>query len=102
MAIFPLALISPDQFQTVALAWIGSAVAVVIALGYGIAKVAPIISQVKTLFVLHDKNAARIDTTQASLTNVALSVSPNSNSNSGPLVVRETVVSPSDEAGRMP
>jgi predicted PurR-regulated permease PerM len=64
--------LDPDQFQTAAIAWIGAFVVVASAVALAIAKVAPLIQQVKELFLRVERQNNRIDNQQQQITQVAL------------------------------
>lgn len=69
-------MITADQFSTAALAWIGAITTVAIAAGAAWVKILPMANQIKTLFRLHETNAANIQSNQKQIVDVALSVPP--------------------------
>jgi hypothetical protein len=83
-----IALISPDEFQTIAIAWIGVLTAVVGAVAFAAAKIGPMIKDITHLFVLHDANSAKIAANSQSITDVALATPSVVSLAPAPLVVR--------------
>lgn len=77
MDTFKLALVAPDQFQTVVMAWIGALVVVTAGLGVLIAKIKPLIEQLGELFRRTDAQNHRLESQQQQITNVALATPTN-------------------------
>lgn len=71
---------SPDQFQTLALGWITTLTAIVIATGYAAAKVWPIIADIKARFDglkdRVDRHGERLQTQDRTIATVALATPP--------------------------
>lgn len=71
-----LASITPEQFQTAALSWIGVAVIVITALAWAAIKLMPLIEKVRSLFEQVTRQGSRIDEQQKQITQVALQTPP--------------------------
>ncbi len=87
-----LADITPDGFQTAAMAWIGACVVVAVGVGMALSKIKPVIEQIAELFRRTDAQNHRIESQQQQITQVAL----NTPAPSGEPAKVEIVNSPKD------
>ncbi len=87
--------ITPDQFSTAAMAWLGALVIVITGLSLALVKIAPVIAQITELFRRSDHNATRLDSQQRQITNVALHTPPPAQAAGGPPQRVEVVNEPS-------
>ncbi len=69
-------MITPEQFSASAIAWIGAITLVGTAAAVALAKIAPMASQIKTLFKLHEQSTEAIQKNTDKIVDVALSVPP--------------------------